>query len=64
MLDCSASMTGYKLEQAREGVLDFAKDAIRKEYLTGLIKFNSLAMHICEPTKDISYLERHPKGYN
>ena len=62
VLDCSGSMTGYKLEQAKGGVLDFAKDAIRKEYLTGLIKFDSLATHICEPMKDISYLDRQLKN--
>ena len=31
VLDCSGSMSGYKLEQAKKGVLDFAKDANEKK---------------------------------
>ena len=61
-LDCSGSMAGYKIDQAKNGILDFAKDAIRKEYLVGLIKFNTSATHLCEPTKDISRLETQMKG--
>jgi Mg-chelatase subunit ChlD len=56
-LDCSGSMAGYKLEQAKRGILEFAKDAIGKEYVTGLIKFDSSATHLCEPTKDVAFLE-------
>ena len=26
LLDCSSSMTGYKLEQAKAGTIDFAKE--------------------------------------
>jgi Mg-chelatase subunit ChlD len=55
-------MSGYKLDQAKQGIVDFAKDAIRKEYLVGLIKFDSSAKHICEPTKDIPSLEGHLKN--
>lgn len=62
VLDCSASMTGYKLEQAKAGILDFAKDALRKEYLTGLIKFDSSATHLCEPVKDIRLIESFLNG--
>lgn len=59
VVDCSGSMSGYKLNQAKQGIMDFAKDAIRKEYLVGLIKFDSSAVHICEPMKDIPSLEQH-----
>ncbi len=62
VLDCSGSMAGYKLEQARKGVLDFAKDAIRKEYMTGLIKFDTTAVNLCDPVKDIAYLEARLKS--
>ncbi len=62
VLDCSASMVGYKIEQAKQGVLDFSKDAIRKEYLVGLIKFSSHAGHLCEPTKEINLLVTQMKG--
>ena len=61
VVDCSGSMSGYKLEQAKEGIIDFAKDAVRREFLVGLIKFNSSATHICEPIRDIVSLERHLK---
>ena len=57
VLDCSGSMAGYKIDQAKQGVLDFAKDAMRKEYLVGLIKFSTHAAHLSEPTKDVSSLE-------
>lgn len=62
VLDCSGSMAGYKIDQARQGVLDFAKDAIRKNYLVGLIKFNTHATHLSEPTKDVASLEAQMKG--
>jgi uncharacterized protein with von Willebrand factor type A (vWA) domain len=57
VLDCSGSMAGYKVDQAKRGVLDFAKDAIRKRYLVGLIKFDTNATHLSEPTQDVSRLE-------
>jgi Mg-chelatase subunit ChlD len=56
VLDCSGSMSGYKLDQAKQGVRDFTNDAIKKGYLVGLIKFSSKAQHLCEPTKDINKL--------
>ena len=58
VLDCSGSMAGEKLEQAKKGILDFARDAFIKEYLVGLISFESAARHICEPTSDISLLKK------
>ncbi len=62
VLDCSGSMAGNKLDQARKGVIDFAKDAIKKNYLVGLIKFNTTATHLSEPTKEISHLEEKTKN--
>jgi Mg-chelatase subunit ChlD len=62
VLDCSGSMAGYKIDQAKQGVLDFAKDAIRKKYLVGLIKFDTNAIHLSEPTKDVNRLEAQMKG--
>ncbi len=56
LIDCSASMTGYKLEEAKEGILDFAKDAIKKDYLLGLIEFSSSATILCKPGQDITIL--------
>lgn len=56
LIDCSASMAGYKLEEAKQGILDFARDAIRKEYLLGLIEFSSSATILCKPGRDINLL--------
>ncbi len=54
LIDCSASMAGYKLEEAKQGILDFARDAIRKEYLLGLIEFSSSATVLCKPGQDLN----------
>ncbi len=57
VIDCSGSMNGYKLEQAKKGIIDFAKDAIKKEYLVGVISFDSEASHLCEPVRDMKVLQ-------
>lgn len=57
VIDCSGSMAGEKLEQVKKGVLDFSKDAFTKEYLVGLISFDTKAKHICEPTSDIGIIK-------
>ena len=56
VIDCSGSMAGEKLKQAKNGVLDFSKNAFAKEYLVGLISFDTEAKHICEPTFDIGVI--------
>lgn len=58
VVDCSTSMDGGKLNQAKNGAINFTKDALKKGYLTGLIQFESSATHLSEPTKEISTLER------
>ena len=62
LVDCSASMEGDKLKQAKKGTLNFAKDALSKGYFTGLIRFDSHAKLVCEPYKDISNLEKRLVG--
>jgi Mg-chelatase subunit ChlD len=62
VLDCSGSMAGYKINQAKQGVLDFAKDAVRKKYLVGLIKFSTDATHLSEPTENVGNLESQMKS--
>jgi len=57
VVDTSGSMVGDKLEQAQNGAIDFAKDALRKEYAVGLISFNTTARHLCETTYDIGLLK-------
>jgi molecular chaperone DnaK len=58
LIDCSGSMqANNKLNQAKKGALNFAKDALVKNYLTGLIQFDSSAKLMCEPSGDLSALE-------
>lgn len=56
--DCSYSMEGDKLNQAKKGSLNFAKDAWAKGYFTGLIQFHSSPTHLCEPARKIGVLEQ------
>jgi molecular chaperone DnaK len=58
VIDTSGSMADVKLEQAKRGILDFAKDAFCKEYDVGLISFSTTARHICSPTFDIEVLKK------
>ena len=62
VIDTSGSMAGGKLEQAKKGVMDFAKDAFRKEYAVGLVSFNTTAQHVCEPTYDVELLKEKLRG--
>ena len=59
VVDCSGSMVGYKISQVKKGILEFAQDAIKKEYSAGLIKFNTSATHLCEPKCDIGDLSAY-----
>jgi len=58
VIDCSGSMEGSKIGQAKNGALKFAKEAKTKGYAVGLIQFHSRATHLCEPTRDITLLKR------
>jgi Mg-chelatase subunit ChlD len=62
IIDTSGSMAGEKLEQAKLGILDFARDAFRKEYGVGLIGFDTAARLVCEPTHDIKVLKNGLTG--
>ena len=56
VVDCSGSMAGHKMGQVKKGILEFAQEAIKKEYLVGIIKFDSSATRLCEPTYDMGDL--------
>jgi Mg-chelatase subunit ChlD len=63
LLDCSGSMSGYKLDQAKQGILHFAKDAINKSYQVGLIKFDTNATLVCKPNRELSQIEKNFKKF-
>jgi Mg-chelatase subunit ChlD len=58
-VDCSPSMEGSKLAQAKRAAISFAEEARNKGYYVGLIQFHSYATHLCEPSRDISLLKQH-----
>ncbi len=57
LIDCSGSMSGDKIEQARKGAIDFASTAIEKGYLVGLISFDTNATLLSNPVQDLLALE-------
>jgi molecular chaperone DnaK len=57
VLDFSGSMKGVKLDHARKGIGDFARDAFKKQYVVGLIKFSSRAELLSAPVNDLAILE-------
>ena len=58
VIDCSDSMEGEKITQAKRGALDFAQEALTKSYAVGLISFASAAVHICGLQEDASNVRR------
>lgn len=62
VMDCSGSMAGANIKQAKQGALDFAKSALVKSYSIGLVKFHSSATHVCEPIKEFSLLKQYLEG--
>lgn len=61
-VDRSGSMEGNKLSQAKRGAVDFAKEARKKGYLTGLIAFDSYAAHLCSPQSNVAVLQKALKS--
>jgi Mg-chelatase subunit ChlD len=49
LMDCSSSMDGDPLEQAKEGALQFADDARERGYRVGLIRFADSANALHNP---------------
>ncbi len=60
LLDCSGSMGEDRLDQIKSGVAGFVKEAT-KTYRVGLIRFDTHATLLCEPTIDASRLEGEAK---
>ena len=59
VIDCSVSMAGAKLIEAKEGAVEFARDALAKGYGVGLIQFGSSATLLCEPQRDLGAVRRY-----
>ena len=56
VIDCSGSMAGEKIEQAKRGAIDFSKSAQNKGYSSGLITFADHAKYHIEPQRDYKAL--------
>lgn len=52
LIDTSGSMAGAKIEQARNGAIDFARSAMARSYATALAVFADRAAMVCDPTAD------------
>ncbi len=61
LMDCSGSMGDNRLDQVKLGVLAFAKQAT-KIYRVGLVRFDTHASVLCDPTKDVGRLEEGMKS--
>ena len=57
LVDTSGSMYGEGIAQVKQGVLDFTRTALKKGYLTGLVKFDDYAILLCEPTAHLSAIQ-------
>ena len=58
VIDCSTSMLGSNIDQAKSGALQFAVRAYGKGYSVGLISFASQATLVMVPNTDRGKLER------
>jgi Mg-chelatase subunit ChlD len=61
ILDCSGSMKRAKLDQARSGIISFTRDAFKKGYRVGFIKFSDQEDHLCGPTDNLDVLQNAMK---
>ena len=53
LIDCSSSMIGGNLQQAKAGALGFVEQALAKGYAVGVIRFACDADLVCSPSRDI-----------
>lgn len=59
LIDCSGSMMGEKLNQAKYGALQFAESAINKGYSVGLIQFDTTVKHLCASQRKSNILDEY-----
>ena len=62
LIDTSGSMAGSKIEQARNGAIDFARSAIVRSYATALAVFADRAAMVCDPTADADRFAKKVTG--
>lgn len=62
LVDCSSSMEGNKLHQAKEGAMGFAESAIKKHYSVGLISFANSAELLTTPKRDYAGFNARLRG--
>lgn len=62
LIDTSGSMAGVKIEQARNGAIDFAHSAIVKSYAAALAVFADRAAMVCDPTSDAGRFAKKMAG--
>jgi Mg-chelatase subunit ChlD len=58
LVDTSGSMTGNKIEQAKNGAIDFARSVNRRGCSTALAIFGDRAAMVCDPTADTQTFEK------
>jgi len=58
LIDTSGSMAGTKIEQARNGAIDFAHSAITKSFAAALAIFADRAAMVCDPTTDAAHFAK------
>lgn len=63
LVDCSSSMRGVKLSQAKKGSIGFVKDALSKGYSIGIISFSSNASFVKRPEISVPELKEKIKQF-
>src|SRR5262245_17648756 len=58
LMDCSTSMAGGKMDQAKRGALEFTQDAVKRGYKVGVIAFANAARRVCDFTMRADVLDR------
>jgi Mg-chelatase subunit ChlD len=58
LVDCSGSMSGEKLQFAKDGAIAFAVDAIAKSYRLGVIRFDTSAEELLSPVDSIKKIKQ------
>ena len=56
VFDCSGSMAGSKIAQAKRGALNFAVTAFSDGYKVGLISFSDMTSHLSSPVDSLQKL--------